>query len=820
MNAPVDISPTEFVQTEHVIRFLQLYQPQGPWVLWAKEADGTGLWCSEAFYPGDEEKIEAWVIHHAFHNQYYHVNPYPAVRRSPRGALVKANKTDIPKVRYLHVDVDPATPPVSASDEEKKGHTEAERGRIYALLAEADPTFLVDSGGGFQALFGLAHPIELDGTEEMANEVARLNHELAMRFGGDVAAKDVSRVLRLPGTTNWPDKKKREKGRKLAPTALIRHCEKAFPLSDFPLTEAGRPTSKSIVLSPEPVAAGLDKPNEHTISKPMSPTGPDGLLARLTNDLAAIIRTGGDPHDSTRWPSRSEAVYFVACSLVRLGCSDEEIVGVLTNSDYRISEHVRDQKNSPREYALRQARSARADVSSGPLVLSRANPPHSAAEFVRGCRPNLMHTNGEWLDYNGSSYQEVEEATIKAETYRLVANAVERNSQGEDKPFQANKKSIADILDALQAQTHRPRDSYFPPCWLHGEGPPPGEILACANGLVHLPTGELLAPTPAFYTRNALAFPYDRDAPPPERWLEILGNYWPNSSAAIATLQEIMGYLLVPDTSLHKIFMFIGPPRCGKSTIAQVITHLVGQQNSSGPSVNSLATPFGMEPLIGKQLAIIGDMRIGRRTDEAAIAENLLRVSGGDMVTIHRKYKSAWDGRLPTRFLILSNELPQLTDASTALANRYLPLVFTESFLGREDPELLGKLLAERPGILKWAIEGWRRLKQRGRFELPAESREALGSLVDMGSPIISFVDEHCELDVHALIAKDELFQVWRAYCEARGLHAGTISRFSSNLMAAFPGKVKPSKERRGGKTRIPVYQGVRLLQANPDIPF
>jgi len=61
-------------------------------------------------------------------------------------------------------------------------------------------------------------------------------------------------------------------------------------------------------------------------------------------------------------------------------------------------------------------------------------------------------------------------------------------------------------------------------------------------------------------------------------------------------------------------------------------------------------------------------MRIGNKTDHAAIAENLLRISGGDTVTIDRKYKAAWTGRLPTRFLILSNELPHLADASTALA--------------------------------------------------------------------------------------------------------------------------------------------------------
>lgn len=821
MNASVEISASEFVQVQEVVQFLRLLYPHGPWVLWAKDAQGQGPWCSEAFYPGDEDKVEAWVIRHALHNLYYHVNPYPGVRQSPGGAFLKANKTDIAQVPYLHVDVDPIAPPIGASDEEKESHTEAERSRIRALLTDAEPTVLVDSGGGFQALFRLAEPVTLDRTEDMADEVARRNHALAVRFGGDTAAKDVSRVLRLPGTTNWPDRKKREKGRMVAPATLLRHDDKAFPLSDFPLAESSRPASHPIGgANAKPGVTGTDRPTERMTGESASPADAGKLLARLPDNLAAIIRTGGDARDPTRWPSRSEATYFVACSLVRAGCSDEEIANILTSSDHGISAHVRDQKN-PREYALRQARSARDEVGSGPLVLSRENPVGSACHFIRLRRPNLMHTNGEWLDFNGFAYQEVEEATIKAELYRLMAAAVEIKGEGEPRPFPTTKARVSDVVDALQANAHRERDRYRPPCWLRGDGPPAGEILACANGLVHLPSGVLLPPTPDFYTRNALGFAYDPDAPAPTRWLALLEEYWPDSPGSIDLLLEMMGYLLVPDTSQHKILLFTGPPRSGKSTIAQVIEHLVGQENTCGPNASSLSNPFGLEPLIGKQLAVLGDMRIGSKTDQAAIAENLLRVSGADTVSINRKYKGAWTGRLPTRFLILSNELPHLADASTALANRYVPLVFSRSYLGREDPDLLRQLLAELPGILNWAIVGWRRLKERGHFELPPESKEVLGSLVELGSPVTSFVEEWCELDPEATVPKDELFQAWRRYCETCGLNPGAINTFGNQLLAMPGSGIRSSKIRRGGRDRVNIYVGIRLLHAGQqETPF
>ncbi len=69
--------------------------------------------------------------------------------------------------------------------------------------------------------------------------------------------------------------------------------------------------------------------------------------------------------------------------------------------------------------------------------------------------------------------------------------------------------------------------------------------------------------------------------------------------------------------------------------------------------------------------------------------------------------------------MLISNELPWLTDASGALVSRLVILRFTESFYGREDQGLFDRLVAELPGILLWAMEGWRRLRERGHFVQP-----------------------------------------------------------------------------------------------------
>ena len=121
---------------------------------------------------------------------------------------------------------------------------------------------------------------------------------------------------------------------------------------------------------------------------------------------------------------------------------------------------------------------------------------------------------------------------------------------------------------------------------------------------------------------------------------------------------------------------------------------------------------------MGKNLAIMSDARFSSDRDQTVV-ERLLCISGEDLLTVDRKHLLIVHMQLPTRFVFLTNEIPRLCDASGALAGRFMVLKFTESFYGREDKILTKKLTGELPGILNWAIEGWKRLRERDRFLQP-----------------------------------------------------------------------------------------------------
>lgn len=77
-----------------------------------------------------------------------------------------------------------------------------------------------------------------------------------------------------------------------------------------------------------------------------------------------------------------------------------------------------------------------------------------------------------------------------------------------------------------------------------------------------------------------------------------------------------------------------------------MIAGLLGVHNCCAPTLSSLTTNFGLQPLVGKQLATVSDARLGTRTDNLVAVERLLSISGEDYITVDRKYQEPWTGKL------------------------------------------------------------------------------------------------------------------------------------------------------------------------------
>jgi putative DNA primase/helicase len=486
----------------------------------------------------------------------------------------------------------------------------------------------------------------------------------------------------------------------------------------------------------------------------------------------------------------------------------------------------------------------------------------------------LRYWRDEFHSWDGSAYQAVPDGEIRAQLTRWIAEEFERlyrlaldemdqktaldgqsatadrgpagrsraateRSRSVPRPIPVTGRLVSDVLQALASlviisSRHFPVQPTWLPAWPTGipalgdapdhEEPtwPAGTILPAKNALVHLPSlmegvSRTAPPTPRFFNNYALEYDFDPAAPPPLEWLSFLEQIWGTDIESIAALQEWFGYLLTPDTKHQKILMMVGPKRSGRGTIARVLKALAGSSSVVNPTLSTLARPFGLASFIGKPIAVFPDARLSSRPDNAAIVECLLSISGEDDQTIDRKHMPAWTGKLSTRFVLISNELPRLRDVSGALAGRLIILRFTRSFYGQEDMALFDRLRPELPGILRWAIAGWERLNRRGRFLQPRSAGELVATMDELTSPIAAFLRDRCVVEPDATCPVGAMYESWRSWCQEHGRDAiGDGHSFGRDLHAAVPAltTIRP----RTALGRLRHYQGIRLRTAiDPD---
>ena len=457
-------------------------------------------------------------------------------------------------------------------------------------------------------------------------------------------------------------------------------------------------------------------------------------------------------------------------------------------------------------------------LAKGDLILGAA-PMENAQVFLESKFSSeegikLVHYASDFFAYKGTHYADMEEGTVRSELYKFLDKCKKQDRKGNIVPFAPNPATVSGAMDAIKALVHLENHANTrPPVWLDGYGvnrPEANKLVSLKNGLFHLEDNILLPHSLGFYTQNSLPFAYDPLAECPI-WLRFLNDVWPDDQESIDCLQEIFGYILSGDTFQQKFFNIIGPRRSGKGTINKVLVELLGQHNTVAPELGELCDTFGLQPWLGKLLASFTDARAPDR-DRGSVVSQLLRIVGGDTVTINRKNKEAWNGYLPTRIVIYSNEVLQLTESSNALTGRMIVLKMSKSFYGKEDTALSTKLMGELSGIFNWAMVGLHRRLERGAyFVQPQTGKELLETMEEMSNPIGSFIEDVLEYDEFSDVEKDYVFICFKRWATKHGLNPGNDLSFKRRFLAATQDKGVASTATRIEGKRQHKYTGIKL---------
>lgn len=256
----------------------------------------TGKW-----FGSDRAAAEAWALSENAKGR----NCYFTVNVTHPGVFIKPAKSDILSVRFAHVDIDPPESGVWDRD-----------GALLGLLAQ-NPSVVIDSGNGWQGLW------RLTGDDP---DVEETNRGLVYHFNADGSVWNKDRLLRVPGTINYPDAKKRARGRVPAAAELILNEPHAF---DATVLRGHYPAP----VKPPSATGGDVELGEWEVFDPPLPS--DALRDLLWEEVAVGDRSG---HAAK-----------VAHLMGRESYTLEQIMGTLMNTDWPWSGTIHDQKDPERQ---------------------------------------------------------------------------------------------------------------------------------------------------------------------------------------------------------------------------------------------------------------------------------------------------------------------------------------------------------------------------------------------------------------------------------------------------------------------------------------
>ena len=302
------------------------------------------------------------------------------------------------------------------------------------------------------------------------------------------------------------------------------------------------------------------------------------------------------------------------------------------------------------------------------------------------------------------------------------------------------------------------------------------------NGVYHLPDGSFQESR--LFCQNRLPVRYDPKAASPDRWLTFLHELL--DDADIPTLQEFIGYCLIPSNKGQRMMVIKGNGGEGKSQIGAVLSAIFGTNMKDGSIGKISENRFARADLEHILLCVDDDMRM-----EALRQTNYVKsiVTAQGKMDLERKGKQSYQGWMFARLLAFSNgDLQALYDRSDGFYRRQLVLTTKEKQVDRaDDPDLAEKMKAEAEGIFLWAFEGLQRLVANNfKFTESDRIRENREAVKRDNNNIFDFMESegYIRRKADASISSKDFYEIYRMWCEENSLAPLKARSFSDAMIA------------------------------------
>jgi len=308
----------------------------------------------------------------------------------------------------------------------------------------------------------------------------------------------------------------------------------------------------------------------------------------------------------------------------------------------------------------------------------------------------------------------------------------------------------------------------------------PTGFLNLDNGVLDTEKMTLASHSPSLFFTYKTPIKFDLEAKCPT-WFRFLKEVFCEDAELAVLAQQMFGYCLMGGRPfLHKAFWLSGDGRNGKGTFQDVLRELLGRQNVSCVQLKDLDKPFSVVNLDGKLANITDELPTGLLSS----AQFKTAVAGEPLIAAH-KGKPEFELYPMARFIFAGNNAPKFGDDSSGLTERIVAIPFNRFFkIEERDVNLSLKLRAELSGILNWAVEGLRQLRDVGFIVEPRASLEEKFEYEKESNSVLAFCEENIDYpSANGSFCSTAQIYVWyKIYCDETGRPAVGLPKFAKSF--------------------------------------
>lgn len=404
----------------------------------------------------------------------------------------------------------------------------------------------------------------------------------------------------------------------------------------------------------------------------------------------------------------------------------------------------------------------------------------------------LRYWKEDFYQQTKACFEKVQQGDLKAKVFKVLQGVP-------DAAGSLSSMKCSSIIDNLRGHCLIEGMESEPAFLKCGAFAPAPSWRSFENGIVDLEraaAGETVVPmphTPSFFSLASVPYEFKPGAAC-KNWLEFLQQVLPNEDAR-RVLQEFFGLCLVHETKYEKMMFMHGQGANGKSVVCLALRHLLGKALVSSLPLEAFnpERTFPLAQMVGKLVNISEDMGEVDRAAEGLIKQ----CTSGETITVERKYRAPRDERMTARLVFATNTLPRIQDRTDGFWRRLILMPFEVQIpehLQKRDLRTSEFWEPELPGILNWALVGLARLRAQERFTCAKVCENAKAEYRRDSNPAAAFLAEHFKeaQDAH-MTASKVIYDDYRAWCNACGLHPLSLLNLSREIPKVFP-KARKSK--------------------------